>query len=141
MSYDHQKDQAPLIAFAAASVSLASAAEVAVVYPGLRKMRVRRIGITVTVSPTTTPPVVSFRHRITPRSATGQTVIDTITIPVGAAIGSIYYVDGLDYVIPPGDELQAEVTTAAAAGSGILHVESEPIWEVEANNSNMVLSA
>lgn len=137
--YDHQKDTFDPKAFAA--ISLTSAAEVAAMYPGLRKMKVRKVGFTVTTSPTVTAAIISFRQRITPRSATGQMVITTLTIPVAAVIGTTYYKEGLNFDIPPGDELQVEVTQVATAGAGVLHVESEPVWETSANNVNMIASA
>lgn len=89
--------------------------------------------------------IVTFKQRPVIGSASGEVTLGTLSIPNGAAAGQVYYKDIDPVMCKEGQEIIAEVTTAAAgmgaAGNGqaIVVVQEDP--EVAANNSNMVASA
>jgi len=102
---------------------------------------VSRIQVLVTVAPTVTAPVVTFRKRPTVGSATGQSSLGTITIPVGTAIGTVVYKDISPSQFQPGDELLPDVTTAATVGSGIPSFVAHERPEYKANQTHLLASA
>lgn len=112
--------------------------------PGLNPVTVRSLAAVVEVaSATTTNCVITFyRNTAGTVTTTNRTTIDTITIPGGTAPGSVYYVDGLDVDVSPGQEVQATVTTAATTtGTNSIKMKVDPSFERPANDTNMTESA
>lgn len=131
MSYDNAKQFAPMGLVTAATAILAngSAGIIARYFAGFFPIRIKRVGLLVTVAHDTATTVVTLRHRPTPGSASGEVVVDTISIPTTAAVGSIYFVDGLDYRMEPGDELAFDTDGGTTAGVVAAIVEAEVVWE------------
>lgn len=103
--------------------------------------------VAVAVAADTTAPVVEFNRRPTQGSATGEVLIDQITIPDGTAAGTIMYVDlSSPVAIAAGETVAFEhVTQAADAGTaagdgyyGFLCIDDP---EVPGNQSNLTASA
>lgn len=86
----------------------------------LEGMQIRKIMAHVTTSPTVTATVITVRKRSARGITSGQVTIGTITIPVGATIGNIYYKDLDSVKYEPGNELVFEVTTTSTAGAGFV---------------------
>lgn len=78
---------------------------------------VRRIAFEVnTATVSTGGIVITVYKRPTPGSATGQSVLGTLTIPTAVVDGTVYYKDIQGVLFSPGQELAFDVTTAAAGG-------------------------
>ena len=94
-------------------------------------------------SGTTTAPTVIFTKRPTPNSATGESIICTLTIPSGGAIGKVYYKDFSPIVFEVGDSLEISHTVGVGTPTGMgvwsLEVNEDP--EYKSNESDMVASA
>jgi len=140
MAYDHTQYS---IEVASAAVCT-STGEKGDWSPGYVPHVVRALTVDVEVaSATTTSCVVTFyRNTLGTTTTTNRTTIDTITVPGATAAGSVYYVDGLNAEISPGQELQATVTTAATTtGTNTITALVEPRWESPDNDTNMTESA
>lgn len=116
-------------------------------YVFLKRARVRRILalVSTTVANDTAAAVVTFRHRITPGSATGETSIGTLTFPDGVVAGKVLYKDIEEEEFAAGDSIAFEVTTAgtdgtAAAGGAYYGFECFLDNEDPRNETDMVLS-
>lgn len=103
------------------SMSFASVAAIAT-FSMQRSTDVYALNAVVFTSPTTTATVLTYAYNPTPGSTTGQVVLGTVTIPVGAAIGKVYKRNIKPVSIPEGGELVINVTTASAAGAGQAYV-------------------
>lgn len=136
MSYTDQKEYVSAIAAAFSSTGIKLTYS-----PGIRPMKLRAVAVVVSTDMTVTPPVLTIRHRPTAGSATGQTTVDTITVPLAQTAGKLAYVEDLDQLVKPGEHIVFDVTTAATAGVGDIVAEFDPSWESLANNTNAVLSA
>lgn len=108
---------------------------------GLVPMILRRVGAVITVATTTTAPVLAINRRPTAGVATGEVVVDTITLVVASPNGKVYFVENLNTKITPGESIGVDVNTAAAAGSGVILMEFDPVWDNRENQTDMVLSA
>lgn len=121
-------------------VALTAAADKLRIVPGITPVRVRKLGVIIGAAVTTSSAVVTWRLRPTHGSSAGQTspLVQTITTAIGLA-GKVIYADGLDILVRPGQELNAEVTTAAGGGGtgATFFAEAIPEWEAPANNTNM----
>lgn len=105
--------------------------------------------VTTAVTAGTTAPVVAVKRRPTLGSSSNAVVLTSMTIPNGAAVGTVYYRD-IPYgsgtsnkYLNAGEELSLEVTTQAtdggtAAGAGFITVERENVVDQAANQSKMV---
>lgn len=96
----------------------------------------------VAVVGTTTAPSVVFKKRPTPNSTASQSVVGTLTIPTGTAIGKVLYKEvETDFSI--GDSLQITWVQAvgSAAGKGLPSVLAFDDPEAPANMSDMIVSA
>ncbi len=127
---------------------LSAAAAVYGGYLVTKQCKIKRIKfyVTLLVAASTTAPVVEFNRRPTYNSSSGEIALGTLTIPNGAAVGSVYYKDIDPVVLFPGDELSFEhitqaVDASAAAGAGFYAFEIEEDPEVPANQSKMIASA
>lgn len=112
--------------------------------PGYFPVTVRALAVAVAAaSAATTAAVITFyRNTLGTTTTTNRTTIDTITVPAAAAAGKVYYVDGLNVEVEPGQELQAVVTTASTT-TGTVFVKAlvETGSEIPANDTSMVESA
>lgn len=136
MSYPHGKQiiDSGQLALDATADNLAS------FIPGSFPWTLRRATIIVTVATTVSSAVVAIKRRPTAGSTTGEVTIDTITVPISSQ-GVGFFTPELDTEIAPGEELVAEVTSAATAGDGHIIYELEPAWEEPANSTNLTLTA
>lgn len=77
------------------------------------------------------PAVVTLKKRILPNSATGEVIIGTMSIPGGTAAGVNVYryfdEDLAPNTLRAGDELVADVTTAATTSGSIIFLPE--VWE------------
>lgn len=110
-------------------------------YTVSQQVTVKRLAYLVTTQSTVTAAVIAVELRPTPGSATGDSVIGTLTIPTSAAIGSFIYKDVAGVVVPAGSEIAFNVTTASTAGGGVPLLVCEEDPETAANNSAMIASA
>lgn len=96
------------------------------------------------VAGTTTAPTVVFTKRPTPNSATGESVVGTLTIPDGTAVGTMVYKDIATPVsFTPGDALEISHTVGVGdpTGQGIANAVCEDKPEVPGNVTDMLASA
>lgn len=90
--------------------------------------------------------VVAFKRRPTYGSATGEVTIGSVTIPAAqAAAGKVFYKEGFNTKVNPGEAITAEVTTAMGGSTPTLtitaavNIELSP--DVPDNFSRMIKSA
>lgn len=134
--YDHQKEYP-----AAVGASFASTGIKHTFSPGLTPAVLRRVGVVVSTQMTVTPPVLTIKHRPTAGSASGETTIDTITVPTALVAGKVVYVEDLNQKVMPGEQVVFDVTTAATAGVGDIVPEFDRQWDIPQNDADMSLSA
>lgn len=110
---------------------------------GSMRLFVRSVHVVTQTANATTAAVINFIRRPTAGSASGETTIATITVPTTATAGQVYYKDGLNVRLMPGESVVVSVGTAGGAGftsfSGIINVERST--EVPGNISAMIPSA
>jgi len=140
MSYTHQMDQVVCNAQAAIAVTT-TGIKARFMNTGLQPIQVRGAAYIIEVASTVTATVIAVKHRPTIASATGETSIETITVPTARAIGDVVYVDNIDKKVLPGEEVVFDVTTASTAGSGHFVLQTVPSWDAPGNNGNMFASA
>lgn len=111
----------------------------------IKPCHIKRFQFTLTgeaASGTVTAPTVIFTKRPTPLSATGESVVCTLTIPSGGAIGKTYYKD-VDVAMAVGDSIEVSWTVGSGTPTGMgcysFVCHNDP--EVAGNNSDMVASA
>lgn len=112
----------------------------------VRACRVYKLMFTLTseaASGTTTAPVVIFTKRPTPLSASGEVVVDTLTIPSGTAIGKTVYleIEPVSFAVGDSMELSWTVGVGTPTGQGVYSFECIEEPEEAANNSDMIESA
>lgn len=142
MSYQDQKTEIHFAAAATANDIVTPADPIAtvVIQPGFQPIRVSHIWARIVTANTVAPTILTFKKRITIGSATGESVIGTLTIPIGAAIANVYWksVDGV--IIYPGQEIVVQTDGGGTAGTAVLGVHTDPAWEHPSNRTNMVQS-
>lgn len=111
-----------------------------------KQCRVKRFAFMLTseaASGTTTAPTVIFTKRPTPLSATNESVVCTLTIPSGTAIGKVVYKDISPVSFVPGDSIKVSWTVGVGTptGIGMYWFEYEDDPETAANQSDMIASA
>lgn len=111
----------------------------------IKPCRIKRVMFAVTdeaVVGTTTAPTVVFTKRPTPNSATGESVVATLTIPNGTAVGKVLYKD-VDVGFEVGDALEISHTVGVGdpAGQGIASCVCEDSPETPENMADMIESA
>jgi len=136
----------PMTAVLATAETLSASAAVHGEMICVKRCKVRRImfAVSTAVVATTTAPVVTFRKRVSPGTAGGQSTIGTLTIPNGTALGKVLYKDVTPVEIQVGQTVCFDHTTAAVgdpAGVGSYGFEVIEDPELAANESNMVASA
>lgn len=94
-------------------------------------------------SGTTTAPTVIFTKRPTPLSATGESVIATLTIPTGTAIGKTVYkdVDPVEFDVGDSVEISWTVGVGTPTGMGFWSFKAHSRPEYVGNNTDMIASA
>lgn len=93
---------------------------------------------------TTTAPTVVFTKRPTPNSATGESVVATLTIPTGTAAGSVIYTEldtPINFQVGDVMEISHTVGTGDPAGQGIAAFVCSHDPEIPGNNDDMTASA
>ncbi len=140
MSYTHGLHQHQLAAVTALSFAT-TGIKTRYLAAGIRPIKIKGIAVIIETDITVTAAVITCHYRPTINSATGQVDFTTLTLPVGVGIGKAVYKTGLNQLVAPGAEVAFDVTTAATAGTGHIVIETEPVWEMPANNTKMVASA
>lgn len=127
-------------------VNLVGSTGVVVEYLMMKQVEVNRLmfGIRTLTATSTANPVVTFRKRLSFGATGGQTVLGTMTIPTGAAVGAVYYNDISPVVLKVGNTIAIDLTTAgtdasSAAGNGIAGFELAPVPEDPKNETNSIL--
>lgn len=93
---------------------------------------------------TTTAPYVVLSKYGTPGAGGSATVIGTITVPTGTAVGGVVYKNGLSTACAVGDVVQIKWivgTGGSVAGQGNVDWFCEYNPEVAGNNTDMVASS
>ena len=139
MAYQHQMTE--VMINPSTSIAPANPVTTARWCPGMTPQRVRGISATITVVTATEVITCTFKYRPTPGSATNEVTIGTLTLPIGAAVGKVYWKKGLDYLVQPGGEVVVQTAGASATGSAVFGMLVEPHWESPANLANGVASA
>ena len=139
MAYNHQ--QMEVMVDKAVSLAPANPITTARWSTGMTKQRVRGISATITTVTATAIITLTFKYRPTPGSATGEETIGTLTLPIGAAVGAVYWKKGLDYLVEPGGEVVVQSAGASATGNAHLGMLVEPHWENPDNFAAGVESA
>lgn len=112
----------------------------------IKSCRVKRLMFTLTseaAGGTVSAPQVVFTKRVTPLSATGEAVVDTLIVPSGTAIGKTVYldIDPVEFAVGDTMELSHVVGSGTPTGIGVYGFECEEASEVPANNADMIESA
>lgn len=137
MAYSHFQNE---VMVAANSAVLSSAGQ-AYWAPGYQPVRLRAAAVVVTTQVTDVAATVAILHRPAAGTTSGEVTLDTITVPVSAAPGSVIYVDGLDTIIRPGGEVELDGGGEGTAGAGHLVLFMEPSWDNPQSNTSMTESA
>lgn len=135
MAYTHSKYEVLM----ATDADLSSQADVADWAPGYVPHIIRAVSLVIT-NDIGSSAVVKFDKRPTSGSdsSRGDGDVATVNLDTSDDQGNAVFVDGLDVEIKPGEEVVAEVTSAASASDTahiVLYV--EPRWEQPANNTSM----
>jgi hypothetical protein len=139
MAYPHSKYEVMVVKDAA----LDSTGDKGDWAPGYVPHVIRAVAVVVT-NTIGAAGVVKFDKRPTAGSDTsrGDGDIAEINLATTHDAGEVVYVDGLDEVINPGEEVVVEVTDACAASdTGHIIIYVEPYWEQPENNADMIESA
>lgn len=126
MAYTHHQIETRV----AEEVSISTAATIGVLRPGYVPVLVRAVAVVMTAGPTTTA-----AETITVTAA-GDTIA-TLTIPQGAAVGQVFYADGIEARVRPGESLSFATAGDSGAGEADLVVFHQPAWEHPNNNDDM----
>lgn len=142
MSYDQQKDQIAMLGGIGTPI-ITTTGPIAVTryYVPFYPVYVTEFTAMIVTSPTVTPAILALKRRPTPGSATGEVIIGTLTLPVAAVIGNVYYKRGLRTKCFPGDEIVIDMTQVATAGAATFGMVIIPAWELPGNNTKMIASA
>jgi hypothetical protein len=121
--------------------SLTSAPADIAEYVAVGPVEIVRVAASIVTSPTVTATVITVYRRSGPNVTAGQSVIATLTLPVGTAIGSVVYKDINQARIAAGEVLAFNVTTASTAGTAICGFIAQDDPEYRLNESKMIASA
>lgn len=108
----------------------------------MSKAKVRRVACLLSAAIVSTGAVVvAFKRRPLYGSASGEVTLASLSIPAGTAAGKLVFKD-LDSSVFPGDQIIAEVTTAATtSGDGLYGIFLDDAPEQPSESSDMVESA
>jgi hypothetical protein len=137
--YDHQKMDIML----AMGVGIETAADpiaTARWFPGYQPVLVRAVWAVITAVNTVAPTILTYKFRPTPGSAAGEIVLGTLTIPINAAIGNVYYekVAVEPTKCTPGGEIVVQTDGGGTVGNASVGIFCEHSWETPANNTRMI---
>lgn len=108
-------------------------------------MRSAKFSVTAeAVVGTTTAPYVVLTKYGTPGAGGTASVIGTITVPTGAAIGKVYYKENLEVAFAVGDVVQVKWvigTGGSVAGQGNVDWFCEYSPEIAGNNTDLAASS
>lgn len=123
------------------AITLASTGVKARWTPGVQGGTIRRWFLQLEQATTTTAAVVVLKKRPTPGSASGEVVLQSLTLSATEAAGNTVYGNDLQATILPGEQVIIEVTTAATAGAlTYAGLEFDPDWEVPTNAKASVIN-
>jgi len=137
--YDHQKIDQTIVA-AADIVTAADPIALARHFIGYQPIMVRAVWAVLTVINTVAPSILTFKYRPVVGSAAGEVVLGTVTIPINAPIGTMYY-EKVTTEPPkclPGGEIVVQTDGGGTAGNATLGFFGEFSWDVPANNAKMI---
>jgi hypothetical protein len=141
MSYTHTQIEAQVVnvGVAADPTNLISAADLGALAAGYQPFKIKAIAAVVAEALGTADATVELDKRVTAGSDTGRTQQAVMTIPQAtAAVGDVYYQDGLDITINPGEEAVVETDGGASTTGGVnVILFIEPLWETPDNNTAM----
>lgn len=111
----------------------------------VRACKVTQIQFTLTgevAGGTSVAPIVYFKKRPTPLSATSESTVGALTIPDATAVGKTLYkpVTPVAFAIGDSMELSHVIGTGTPTGMGHYSFFCEEDVEVAGNNSDMILS-
>jgi hypothetical protein len=109
-------------------------------YPGYQPILVRAVWAVITAVNTVAPTILTFKFRPTPGSAAGEIVLGTLTIPINAAIGNVYYekVAVEPVKCTPGGVIVVQTDGGGTVGNATLGIFAEHSWDTPGNNSRMI---
>lgn len=112
----------------------------------VRQVEIKRLKFTLVgelAGGSSTAPTVVFTKRPTPRSATAESVMGTLTIPDTTAIGKTLYLDIDPVSLSPGQSMEIAHTVGVGTPTGQGFWSVVPLEDPEdpLNDSNMVLSS
>lgn len=137
MAYTDQLDGVIL----GANLDLSSTGSKATRACGYQPFVVRAVTIIYRTEPTATG-TLELRLRPTAGSASGETAVATLNAVAADAIGGVLYKDQLNVKVLPGQELNAQVTSAfAGVTSADIQLTIDPSWDVPGNRTAMRLTA
>ena len=140
MSYTHNQYEVQVVSPAVADpTNLVSAADLGYLAAGYTPFIIRAISAVVVEALGTADATVELDERVTAGSNTGRVNHAIMTIPQAtAAVGDVFYRDGLEIRIDPGEEAVIETDGGATTTGGVrVTLLVEPVWEQPANNSDM----
>lgn len=112
----------------------------------VKQCRVAQLQFTMTeeaASGTVTAPRVVFTKRPTPLSASGETIIGTVIVPSGTAIGKTVYlaIDPVEFQVGESLEISHVVGSGTPTGIGMYSFVCNEDPETSGNNADMIASA
>lgn len=115
-------------------------------YLCVKSCMVEQLQFTLTeeaASGTSVAPRVIFTKRPTPLSATGESIIGTVIVPSGTAIGKTVYlaIDPVSFSVGDSLELSWVIGTGTPTGIGLASFVCNEDPETAANNADMIASA
>jgi hypothetical protein len=137
--YDHQKIDAQLVVagdIATAADPIAGARYTV----GYQPILVRAIWATITTVNTVAPSILTFKYRPIAGSAAGEVTLGTLTIPINAAAGNMYYekVAVEPTKCLPGGEVVVQTDGGGTAGNASCGFFGEYSWDSPGNNAKMI---
>jgi hypothetical protein len=119
---------------AGTAADLATAADLGRLVAGYVGFTVRAIAAVVTEVVGTAPASVELDFQPTAGSASGRVNHAIMTIPLAASVGDVFYRDGLDLRVDPGEAIVIETDgDATSTGAVAVTVYLERHWEQPAN--------
>jgi len=137
--YDHQKMDITLVQ-AGDIATPADPIALARYFPGYQPVLVRAVWAAITTLNSVAPSILTFKYRPMIGSAAGEVVLGTLTIPINAAVGNVYYekiaVEPVKCV--PGGEIVVQTDGGGTAGNATCGIFAEFSWDIPGNNTRMV---
>lgn len=147
MSYE-QMDQLVISTITVATgqgAALSAVAKIGQFAPGHQAIEIRGVSVVVTTTATVTAPVVDFYRRPTAGADTSRVLIKRLNPVLGSWVagntiyGNLEGTTTLSTTINPGEDVNAEVSTAATAGNGHACILFQPKWINPITNTKMIL--